>query len=249
MADSGGCPASGPSQRQVRAARRLMKQSPGCGEEAGPTGALASTLPRWGGQAGRADIRMLPLPRRTWPPTEGLPASWHRSAGRPEAAGHSPRRQRLLHGTALKLPRNRGGPQRAACRPQSRGARFPSALSGLHGWREHRHLQALAPRKEAVHVQGHRHCRQPIDARRSSLRVMRLARPRGTSVSHGSRPVLCQPAVPAWSYLRTVILLVPNHEDASDMSLRDLTRVEGRDQVDSEIVRRSAPATPRSGGG
>jgi hypothetical protein len=35
-------------------------------------------------------------------------------------------------------------------------------------------------------------------------------------------------------------LLVPDHQDAADVPLRDLTRVEGRDQVDGEIVRRSA---------
>ena len=38
----------------------------------------------------------------------------------------------------------------------------------------------------------------------------------------------------------TATLLVPDHQDAADVPLRDLTRVEGRDQVDGEIVRRSA---------
>ena len=41
------------------------------------------------------------------------------------------------------------------------------------------------------------------------------------------------------SCLRTATFLVPDHENASDMPLRDLTRVEGRDQVDSELVRPS----------
>ena len=56
----------------------------------------------------------------------------------------------------------------------------------------------------------------------------------------GYRPVPCQLAGPVRLCLRTATLLVADHEDASDMPLRDLTRVEGRDQVDSEIVRRSA---------
>ena len=35
-------------------------------------------------------------------------------------------------------------------------------------------------------------------------------------------------------------MLVPDHQDASNVPLRDLTCVESRDQVDGEIVRGSA---------